>query len=156
MDQDQRINMKFCFKLQKSAKETHEMLKIVYGRAAVTVKTVYKWFERFRNGCEAVEDEESSGGHSTSKTQENIERVSKMIRSNMRLNVREISEDTNISYGSVQNKLITDLNIMTKLRVTYHFCYGNFCQIKILRCVFIHLIHRIWLRATSGSSPKSK
>ena len=27
---------------------------------------------------------------------------------------------------------------------------------KILRCVLIHLIHRIWHRATSGSSPKSK
>jgi len=27
---------------------------------------------------------------------------------------------------------------------------------KILRCVLIHLIHRIWHCATSGSSPKSK
>ena len=52
MDHEQRINMKFCFKLQKSAKETHKMLKLVYGIAAVTMKTVYKWFERFRNGCE--------------------------------------------------------------------------------------------------------
>jgi hypothetical protein len=47
MDHEQRINTKFCFKLQKSAKETHEMLKLVYGDAAVTMKTVYKWFERF-------------------------------------------------------------------------------------------------------------
>ena len=31
MDHEQRINMKFCFKLQKSAKETNEMLKLVYG-----------------------------------------------------------------------------------------------------------------------------
>jgi hypothetical protein len=46
--------MKFCFKLQKSAKETHEMLKLVYG--AVTMKTVYKWLEQFCNGCESVED----------------------------------------------------------------------------------------------------
>jgi len=48
--------MKFCFKLQKSAKETHEMSKLVYGDAAVTLKTVYKWFERFHNGCESVEE----------------------------------------------------------------------------------------------------
>jgi len=65
MDHEQRINMKFCFKLQKSAKETREMLKFVYGDAAVTMKTVYKWFERFRNGCESVEDEERSGRLST-------------------------------------------------------------------------------------------
>ena len=59
--------MKFCFKLQKSAKEAHEMLKLIYCDAAVTMKTIYKWFEQFRNGCESVEDEERSGRPSTSK-----------------------------------------------------------------------------------------
>ena len=111
MDHEQHINTKFCFKLQKSAKETREMLKLVYADAAVTMKTVYKWFERFRNGCESVEDEERSGRPSISKTQENVERVSKMIRSNRRLTIREIYEDLNISYGSVQNILTTDLNM---------------------------------------------
>jgi len=77
----------------------------------VTMKTVYKWFERFRNGCESAEDEERSRCPSTSKTQENVERVSEMILSNRRLTIREISEDLNISYGSVQNILTTDLNM---------------------------------------------
>ena len=111
MDHEQRINMKFCFELQKkSAKETHEMLKLVYDDA-VTMKTVCKWFERFRNGCELVEDEERSGHPSTSKTQENVERVSEMIQSKRRLTIREISGDVNISCGSVQNILTTDLNM---------------------------------------------
>jgi len=68
------------FQTAKNAKETHEMLKLFYGDVAVTMKTVYKWLERFRNGCESIEDEERSGRPSTSKTQENVERVSKMIR----------------------------------------------------------------------------
>jgi len=110
MDHKQCINMKFCFKLQKSAKETHEMLKLVYGDAAVTMKMVRKWFERFCTGCESDEDEERLGRPSTSKTQENVEKVSKMIRSNRQLTIREISEDLNISYGSIQNILTTDLN----------------------------------------------
>ena len=92
--------MKFCLKLQKSAKETHEMLKLVYGDVAVTTKMVYKWFERFHDGCESVEDEERSGCPSTSKTPENVERVSEMILSNRRLTIREISEDLNISHMS--------------------------------------------------------
>jgi len=83
--------MKFCFKLQKSAKETHEMLQLVYGDAAVIMKTVYKWFERFHNGCESVEDKGRLGHPSTSKTQENIERVSEVIRSNRQLTIREIT-----------------------------------------------------------------
>ena len=43
------------------------MLKLVYGDAAVTMKTVYNWFERFRNGCESDEDEERSGRPSPHK-----------------------------------------------------------------------------------------
>ena len=111
MDHEQRINMKFCFKLQKSAKETHKMLKLVYGDAAVTMKTIYKWLERFRKGCESVEDQEKSGRPSTSKAQENVERVSEMFRSNRRFSIREIAEDLNISYDSVQNILAADLNM---------------------------------------------
>jgi hypothetical protein len=51
----QRTNMKFCFKLGKTAKETHEMLVRVYGDAAVSRKSVYKWFERFRGGGDSTE-----------------------------------------------------------------------------------------------------
>jgi len=50
------------------------MLKLVYGDPAVTMKMVYKWFERFRNGCDSDEDEERSERPSTSKTQENVKR----------------------------------------------------------------------------------
>ena len=85
--------------------------KFVCGDAAVTMKTVQKWFEQFRNCCESVEDEERSGGPSTSQTQENVERVSKMIRSKRRLTIKEISDDLNVSYDSVQNILTTDLNM---------------------------------------------
>ena len=51
------------------------MLKLVYVDAAVTMKMVYKWLEQFCNGCESVEDEERLGHPSTSKTQENVQRV---------------------------------------------------------------------------------
>jgi len=51
------------------------MLKLVYNDTAVTMKKVYNWFERFRNGCKSAEDEERSRRPSTSKTQENVESV---------------------------------------------------------------------------------
>ena len=34
------------------------MLKLIYDDAILIMKTVYTWFERFRSGCESVEDEE--------------------------------------------------------------------------------------------------
>jgi hypothetical protein len=39
-EMEQRTNMKFCFKLGKTATETQEMLVKVYGDAAVIRETV--------------------------------------------------------------------------------------------------------------------
>jgi [histone H3]-lysine36 N-dimethyltransferase SETMAR len=111
MDFEQRVNIKFCFKLKKNAKEAHEMLKSVYGDNVVTLKTVYKWYERFKSGNESVEDEQRSGRPSTSKTDENVQKVSKLIRSNRRLTIRELTEELNISYGSVQSILTDNLQM---------------------------------------------
>jgi len=49
------------------------MLKLVYGDAVVTMKTVYEWLERFHNGCESVEEEGTSGRPSTSKPKRMLE-----------------------------------------------------------------------------------
>jgi len=78
MDHEQHINMKFCFKLQKSAKETHEVLKLVYGDAAVTMKMVYNGSSNFVMVVNRLKTRQS-GHPSTLKTQENVERVSEMI-----------------------------------------------------------------------------
>jgi hypothetical protein len=72
--------MKFCFTLGKSATETCEMLVEVYGDAAATRKTVYKWSERFRSGFESIDDEDRPGRPSTSCTDENILKVNEMIQ----------------------------------------------------------------------------
>jgi transposase len=48
------------------------MLVEVYGDAAVTRKTVYKWSEWFRSGSESIDDEERPGRPSTSCTDENM------------------------------------------------------------------------------------
>jgi hypothetical protein len=54
---EQRVNIKFCYKLGKTATETHEMLVQVHGTKAVSRKCVYDWFKRFRDGKETTEDE---------------------------------------------------------------------------------------------------
>lgn len=87
------------------------MLKSVYGNNVVTLKTIYKWYERFKNGNKSVEDEQRLGHSSTSKTDKNVQKVAKMIHSNRRLTTRELIEKLNISYGSVQNILTDNLQI---------------------------------------------
>jgi hypothetical protein len=58
---EQRICIKFCFALGKTASETHRMLEEAYGDNAVSQTQTYEWFKRFKNGRISVDDEERSG-----------------------------------------------------------------------------------------------
>jgi hypothetical protein len=74
---EQRTNKRFCFKLSKTATETHEMLVMVDGDAAASRKAVYKWFERCRCAAESTEVEKRSCRPSTSTTDENVSNVNR-------------------------------------------------------------------------------
>ncbi|GBM28808.1 Putative uncharacterized protein FLJ37770 [Araneus ventricosus] len=99
---EQRVDIKFCFKLDKTATETHQMLVKVYGVKAVSKQCVFKWFKRFRDG---KEDEPRSGRPPTSTTPDNIERVRRMFADDRRLSLRMIAEELKISLDSVSNTL---------------------------------------------------
>lgn len=98
---EQRINIKFCFKLGKTATETHDMLVKVYGQEAVSKKCVYEWFQRFTDGKEDVKDEPRSGRPRTSTTPDNVERVRRMLAADRRLSLRMIAGELQISLDSV-------------------------------------------------------
>ena len=74
-EMEQRINVKVCYKLGKTATETHAMLVQLYRTDAVSRKCVYDWFKHFREGTETVDDEPRSGRPPTSVTTDNIEQV---------------------------------------------------------------------------------
>jgi hypothetical protein len=59
---EQRVNVKFCVKLQKSLSETLEMLKTVYGESAMSKSNSFKWHKRFREGREDVNDDSGNRG----------------------------------------------------------------------------------------------
>jgi hypothetical protein len=47
---EQRICIKFCFKVWETAAETHNMLHEVYGKDAMNQTTISEWFKQFKNG----------------------------------------------------------------------------------------------------------
>ncbi|GBN17328.1 Putative uncharacterized protein FLJ37770 [Araneus ventricosus] len=100
---EQRVNNKFCFKVGKTATETHEMLVKVYGEDAVSKRCVFEWFKRFRDGKENVKDDPRSGRPPTSTTPDNIERVRRMLADDRRLSLRMMAEELKISLDSVSN-----------------------------------------------------
>jgi hypothetical protein len=58
---EQRICIKFCFKLNKTAAETHRILKEAFGEQALSQARTFEWFKRFKDGRESVEDDKHSG-----------------------------------------------------------------------------------------------
>jgi len=67
---------------------------------------VYEWHERFESGRESVEDERRP-----SKTDENINKVREMLINNRKLTIRELAENLNIAYESIQDIVVNDLDL---------------------------------------------
>lgn len=80
LEAEHDVNIKFCYKLEKTAKETHEMLVQVYETEAVSRKCAYEWSKRFRDKKETTED-----GPSTRGIPDMIERVRHMLAQDRRL-----------------------------------------------------------------------
>jgi len=47
---EQRICIKFCFKLNKTAAETNRILKEASGEQALIQAKTFEWFKRFKDG----------------------------------------------------------------------------------------------------------
>jgi hypothetical protein len=68
---EQRINIKFCAKIGKSATETLQMLTEAYGADAMKMTSVFEWHRRFKEGREDEKDDERTGSLKTHQTDEN-------------------------------------------------------------------------------------
>jgi len=96
LELEQRMNIKFIVKFEKSGKEIKEMLVQVYGGNAMKKTAVYKWAKRFSEGRESVTDEERPGRPAASRTEENIATIRQIVRENRRLTIRSIAEQVDI------------------------------------------------------------
>jgi histone-lysine N-methyltransferase SETMAR len=89
---EQRMCIKFCFKLKKTAAETHRMLKEAFGDNAMSQSKTFLWYKRFKDGRTSVDDDERSGRPSTSTTSENIAKVREAILADRRRTIHDVCE----------------------------------------------------------------
>jgi hypothetical protein len=71
-------------KLGKSATVTYEKLQRDYGEHSLSRAQVFRWHKSFLDGREQVEDEPHLGRPSTSETNNNVERVRSLVRSDQK------------------------------------------------------------------------
>jgi len=82
---EQRICIKFCFKIGKPATETYQLLQQAYAEDTMGRTQAFDWFRRFKEGRTSVENDPRSGRLSTSRNEEMIVKVRTVVRNNRRL-----------------------------------------------------------------------
>jgi len=110
-NKEQRVCVKFCFLLGKSAAETVLMLQEAFKEEALSRTQVCKWYSRFEGGEMSCEDQPRSGRTSTCRNDENLDKVRNAISANRRQTIDEISEITGLSWSSCQRMLMEDLSM---------------------------------------------
>ena len=111
MTNEQRINIKFCVKLGKTATETLKMLRDVYGDSSMSSTGVFQWHKRFVEGREDMEDDPKSGRPCTSTTDTNIEKVWSLVRSDHRLTTCVIAKEVGTVKEMVHTILVDTLGL---------------------------------------------
>ncbi|XP_033609316.1 protein GVQW3-like [Cryptotermes secundus] len=108
---EQRIAIKFCVKLGKSAVETFPMVKTAFGDDCLSEHQVYRWHKSLLEGSEEVGDEARAGRPSTSTTDENVTRVRELLNSDRRLSIRLMAQTLNIPKSTVHEIVTNNLQM---------------------------------------------
>ena len=93
---EQRYAIKFCVGLGKSGTETLGMIRQVFKDESMSQPAIFKWHKLFKDGRESVEDEPRAGRPSTSRTDDNVQRVREVLNSDRRLSVRMVADEIGI------------------------------------------------------------
>jgi hypothetical protein len=93
---EQRVAIKFCFKAGLSATETLVLVHETYGNEALNRSNVFRWYSRFPDRRELIEDDERGGRPKSTQTEVNIAAVADLVKNDHRITSRMVVESLNI------------------------------------------------------------
>ena len=111
MSIEQQLNLKFLLRLGKTPTEALKLLQEVYDDDTMSRTHLFERHRRFKEGREEVEDDHRSGRPSSSRTDENVERVRQKLRSDRHLAVRMIAYELGINSERVWRIIMEDLGM---------------------------------------------
>jgi len=115
---EQRVAIKFYFKTGLSAIETLVLVQKAYANEVLDRSKVFRWYSRFRDERELVEEEESGSRPKSTRTEVNIVAVADLVKNDLRMATRMIAESLNFPKTVVLRILKEDLG---KKKLCAHF-----------------------------------
>jgi len=100
-----------CFRFGHSATETLAKLQQTYGDSDLSRARVFRWFKAISEGRVSIEEEPRSGKPSSLRTDENVDIILDLVRSDRRLTVRITGEELNLTHTSVHQILTNGLGM---------------------------------------------
>ena len=77
---EQRANIKFCFKLRKTAAKTVELMRQMYGDNCLSCAQIFRWYAQFKSGVEMIEDAARPGRPFSVRNEGLIAKLRKQIQ----------------------------------------------------------------------------
>ena len=108
-DMEQRANIKFCFKLRKTAAETVELMRQVYGDNCLSRAQIFRWYARFKSGVEMIEDKARPGRPFSVCNEGLIAKVRKRIQEEYCVTVRMMADEFGVNREKIHQILVEDL-----------------------------------------------
>jgi histone-lysine N-methyltransferase SETMAR len=87
------------------------MLQQAFGEIPLSRSKTFEWHSRFKNSRMSIDDDPNTGRLSTARTNETVDRINAVVRGNLRLTIREIADEVNLSFGTCQAILTPDLGM---------------------------------------------
>jgi hypothetical protein len=115
---EQSVATKFCFTASLSTTETQVLVQRAYGNKALNLSRVFRWYSRFQDGRELVEDDKRGGRPKSTRTEVNIAAVADLVKNDGRIASRMIAESFNIPKTAVLQILKENLG---KRKLRAHF-----------------------------------
>jgi len=105
---EQSAKIKFCFKLGKTAAETVELRRQVYGDNCLSRAQIFRWYARFKSGVQTIEDEARPGRPFSVCNKGLVAKVRKQIQEEC-VTVRMMADEFGVNRETIHQIFVEDL-----------------------------------------------
>jgi transposase len=106
---EQRVCIKLCANLGKSATETLTMIQQAFGDQSLSRERVFQWHARFKTGRTSVDDDKQRGRATSCTTPETVKQIQELVRQDRRRTIHNIVDEVGIGYGTRQRCVTEEL-----------------------------------------------